>query len=264
MPFEPPPLEPHPVVSRADLVRRLSHELSESTSPRLHLLVIVSLAGLAAFLTSVLLLWSPAEVFELMAPRYAVAVVAGYGVFLLLIRAWIALQRPPGDGDLSWLDWVEPGDVTDLVEVLPDATARQFAGGRSGGGGASDQWASPRSMSVESDSSWGFDLDDGVFWLIAAAACVVGGGLAIAYVLYTAPILLAEVALDAAIVSALYRRLRHDQRGYWLTTAVRRTWGPALILVAFAFVAGVALQYVAPSARSIGAVMQSVSTIAAR
>jgi hypothetical protein len=74
-----------------------------------------------------------------------------------------------------------------------------------------------------------------------------------------APVLLAEVALDAAIISVLYRRLRHDEQGYWLTTVISNTWIPALVLVVFAFGAGFALQQVARDARSIGAVVQSLS-----
>ena len=105
------------------------------------------------------------------------------------------------------------------------------------------------------------DLDDGL-WLARRAACAVAGLVAIGYVIYMAPVLLAEVALDAAIISVLYRRLRRDEQGHWLTTVFRHTWVPAVVLVVFAFVAGFALQQAAPDARSIGAVLQSFSAAA--
>ena len=92
-----------------------------------------------------------------------------------------------------------------------------------------------------------------------AALCVVGGFIAIGYVIYAAPILLAEVALDAAIMSALYRRLRREDASHWAMTVVRKTWLPALALMIVAAVAGYALQLAVPDARSIGGVMRALN-----
>ena len=265
-------LRPHPecppAEDRALLIHQLADELSRDREPRLQLFLIMAGAGGAAFLASVLLLWSPAEVFEQMAPRYAVAAVCGYAVFLALIRAWIALHRPPREqvsGDGPGLD-VDPVDILDVATDLPSPRAdapRMFGGGRTGGAGASQEWSSAGAHSSgRAGRGWNLaiDLDEGGVWIVVAGACAAFGFAAIAYVIYTAPVLLAEVALDAAIISALYRRLRSDQRGYWLSTVLRRTWAPALILLLFAFAAGFALQQAAPQARSIGAVIQSVST----
>ena len=75
-------------------------------------------AGGAGFLASVLLLWSPAQMFELMAPRYGVAAFCGYLAFIVLIRVWIALQRS-GDGfDLELVD-LDPLDLLDAVGPDP-------------------------------------------------------------------------------------------------------------------------------------------------
>lgn len=251
------------------LIHRLAGELSRDRAPQLQLFLIMAGAGGVAFLASVLLLWSPAEVFEQMAPRYAVAALCGYAAFLALIRAWIALHRPPQEhvsGDGPDFD-LNPLDVLDAVTPdLPSSggtAPRMFSGGRTGGAGASQEWSSaPAHSSGHAGRGWNLDidLDEGVVWIVVAGACAAFGFVAIAYVIYTAPVLLAEVALDAAIVSALYRRLRSDQRGHWLSTVLRRTWAPALILLVFAFAAGFALQQAAPEARSIGAVIQSVST----
>jgi hypothetical protein len=244
---------------RAELVVRLARELERSTTPRALLLFMMIVAGGAGFLASVLLLWSPAETFELMAPRYAVAALCGYLAFILLIRIWVALHRPgPADIGLDALD------VLDMVGPRPWASsvndsAPLFSGGRSGGAGGSRQWLGTGSPDRKSSGGWGFDvdLDDGV-WLLVAAAAAVAGLAAIGSVVYMAPVLLAEVALDAAIISVLYRRLRRDEQGYWLTTVLRHTWAPAVVLVVFAFVTGFALQQAAPEARSIGAVIQSI------
>jgi hypothetical protein len=247
----------------------MAHDLNRDTAPRLQLLAILLLAGGAAFLASVLLLWSPAEAFERMALRYAVAAFCGYLAFIGLIRVWISLHRPAADDssglDLDLLDAVSPGDLVRSDSGV-DEPPPMFAGGRGGGGGASSQWsATGGQQTSHSGGSWGIDLDfDGAVWLLIAGVCAAAGVIAIAYVIYMAPVLLAEVALDAAIISVLYRRLRRDEQGHWFTTVLRRTWVPALALVVFTFLTGLALQMAAPKARSIGAVIQSVAIPTAR
>ena len=245
---------------RAELVARLATELERSTTPRGQLLIMMIVAGGAGFLASVLLLWSPAETFELMAPRYAAAALCGYLTFILLIRLWIALHRP-GQDDIG----LDALDVVDMIGPRPWASAVNdsaplFNGGRSGGAGGSRQWMGTGTSDGKSSGGWGFDFDlEDAVWLLVAAAAAVAGLAAIGYVIYMAPVLLAEVALDAAVISVLYRRLRRDEQSYWLTTVLRHTWAPAAVLVVFAFVVGFALQQAAPEARSIGSVIQSIS-----
>src|SRR5689334_16456899 len=98
---------------RALLIHRIAGELSRDREPRLQLFLIVVGAGGAAFLASVVLLWSPAEVFEHMAPRYAVAAVCGYAAFLALIRAWIAVHPSPRErvSDNAFGLDIDPFDV---------------------------------------------------------------------------------------------------------------------------------------------------------
>jgi hypothetical protein len=258
-----------PGVARDALVARMAHDLGRDGAPRLQLLTIMLLAGGVAFLASVLLLWSSADVFEQMALRYGVAALSGYLAFIALIRVWISLHRPAApdssSSDLNVLDVVDPGDVLDSGSPV-DEPPPMFAGGRGGGGGASAQWSATGGHRTSgSGGSWGIDLDfDGAVWLIIAGACAAAGVIAIGYVIYMAPILLAEVALDAAIVSVLYRRLRRDEQGYWLTTVLRRTWVPAVVFVGFAFLTGFALQQAVPQARSIGGVIQSIAGSTAR
>jgi hypothetical protein len=114
---------------------------------------------------------------------------------------------------------------------------------------------SPR---VLPESSLGLDVDE--LWpVLIAAACALGGVVAIGYVVYSAPLLLGELALDAAIVSGLYRRLRKKEPSHWAVTTVKHTWLPAMVLVLFAAIGGFALQRIAPDARSIGGVVRALS-----
>ena len=184
------------------------------------------------------------------------AALCGYAAFVLLIRLWIALQRSTSDiGADIMSDAVEecidlrmPSSVRDGVTEVRGVRSEYV------GRGAGD------SVFDRSGGSWGWDidLDDGI-WLVVAAACVLGGLFAIVYVISMAPVLLAEVALDAAVVSVLYRRLRQDEAGSWLTTVLAHTWIPALVVVAFALLTGFALEQLAPDARSIGGVIRSLS-----
>jgi hypothetical protein len=199
--------------------------------------------------------------------RYPLAVIVGYVTFLLSIRGWIAWHRrgQSSAGGSTVGDLVSSIDVGDLS--LPSRASAQpslFVGGQSGGGGGGSSWAglvSPSRTSGSGGSSGGSGLSvdvDEIWPVVVAIGCALGGLLAILYVVYTAPVLLAEVALDATIASALYGRLQKQEMSHWAMTAVRHTWLPALALVAFAALGGWALERAAPDARSIGGVIREL------
>jgi hypothetical protein len=193
-----------------------------------------------------------------MTARYPLAAVCGYLTFIVLIRAWIAWQRGKLDPDVDIepevLDAVlQPGESSDDLELL--------RGGRSGGARASDQWMVGSSDSGAGSTGGGshvdVDLDD--LWPVAlAVVCAIGGLAAILYVVYSAPILLAEVALDGAVVTTLYRRMRRADTAHWAATTLRRTWISATVLVVSTAIAGFAFERIAPEARSIGGVIREL------
>lgn len=262
--------------TREALISELRDRLTQTSSPRLIILMVLTLAGGAAFLTSFAGL---AAGIDSMAVRYALASIAGYLAFVVLIRAWIGIRRgwqPDGDFDLP-----DPFGGLDLSDLGGRAAGRgaeavkSFAGGRSGGGGGGANWISEpveRAVSVRASSSssvagdalagvgGSLDLDDGavVVFIVIAVLAALGGILCIGYVIYIAPMLLAEVALDAALVSAVYRRLRKEDVGHWTGAVFRRTWMPAAILVVFMSIAGYAAQRLAPEAHSIGGVIRAL------
>lgn len=237
------------------LVERMRGRLEAGYWARLHCLLLISLASAAAFLLSVGLL---ALHVHSMALRYGLAAIAGYGAFLLLIRAWVTWKwsRLVPDPDLDLLN--VSGNVplpsnsggTNLASTM-------FRGGRSGGGGASGSWGSPRASSSVGGKAGGFSLDidgDDLFWLLVALAAALAGVTAIAYVIYVAPALLAEAGINAAIAGKVYHGMRKREPHHWTTDVLRRTGLAAIVLVASAVLAGYALQRVAPDARSIGGV----------
>jgi len=211
--------------------------------PRVVVMLILALSGLVAFSFSALTLGVGLDE---MGRRYLAATVVGYLTFLLLIRAWIALHRVGRD------------DVLDLPSLADGASTAAdvsgFGGGHSGGAGASGNW-------LPSEAPGGIDLDvdlDAAWPVILAAVFLLSGLLAMGYVVYTAPVLLAEVALDAALVTGIYRKLRKEDARYWLGSALRHTWLPATIAAVCLWITGTALQWAMPAARSIGDVVRAL------
>lgn len=273
---------PEKLPSRARLVEETRELLLRTSLPRLQMSVLLALTGASGFLTSYILLKAGVGS---MALRYPVAVMVAYGVFLLLLRVWLAIQKD------DWGDASDLVDVGDLAEIAVDGVVRagkgaeegfSGGGGSFGGGGSSTSFQAPaplasysqqapvavRSASVGGQSgggsgfSFNFDVDEPAALLVLLALLVLAVAVlgAAFYVLWTAPVLLAEVLVDGLILGGLYRRLRKTEApGHWVFAAIRRTWIPALIVAALFSLAGHLLQKAAPEARSIGPALQSAT-----
>ena len=252
---------------RAQAIEMIKRRLQGHGLPRLQMSLMLLLTGACGFLCSYALLHLGLTRMWL---RYPIAVICAYGVFLLLLRLWLAYQcrrsrAPAPDFDLPSLLPTDFGGGS-----ISGSGGGSFGFGRGsdfGGGGAGGSWAQNVSAATISDQSGGssggglfdcdLDLDDG--WVIVAIVLLVVAALALVvisgYVVYTAPALLAEVFVDGALVTGLYRRLPEGGTPrHWLRTVVRRTWWLVLLMFLVLGAAGYALQRVAPEARSIGGV----------
>jgi hypothetical protein len=218
---------------RQVLVAEIRERLSAETFPRFIVLIMLLAAGGVAFLGSVAALDAGLEPMVL---RYPLAAASGYVAFLLLIRVWIALRRGWSAADSGLEEAIDPS----FVGVLPRPGT-----------------PAPLVEAASHGVDWSFDVDD-LWWLVVALLAALAGVVALAMVIHAAPVLLAEVALDAALVGTVYGRLRQEERGYWAATALRHTWAPAAMLVVFTGVLGFALQQLAPDALSIGDVLRRV------
>jgi hypothetical protein len=232
------------------MLREIRSRFVAGLYPRLTVLVLIGLSGAAAWGVSTALFRLGTDQ---MAYRYAAATITGYVVFLMLIKIWIELRRPRD----SW----DPG--LDVVPDLPigdggDANV-SFSGGSSGGGGASGSWGSPAESGGIDLPAEVPDVDEAwpiVAALIIAVVVLFGAAAALFYVVYYAPVLLAEVALDAALVTGIYRRLRKQDARHWLGSAIRHTWKAAVVMLVCLVLLGIAIQWAEPSARTIGDVLR--------
>jgi len=260
---------------RVERVRRL---LMRRGMPRLLMSLILAATGAAGFLVSFALLHLGVARMWL---RYPLAVLAAYGVFLLLLRIWLHLRRN------SWTDLL-PDDLNLLNadRVAANAPARpDFSlggGGDFGGAGAGGGWEGAGAVApsradlsahagIPSGRTGGGggmldgislgDADEGCVFFLLAVALIVAGLLASLYVVYAAPTLLAELLVEGILLSGLYRGMRKGaRRGDWLRAVVRRTWLPVLLTLTLFGAAGYLLQRAAPRARTIGEAFKSVSS----
>lgn len=206
-------------------------------------------AGLVAFLASALLLWSGVSSMPL---RYGVTAVIGYAAFLLILRSAVSARRvdlDPGS-DLGMSDVFDSGDTPSLP---------RFDGGASGGGGGGTSWGASVPDAVEG-ASVDLDVDIEALPLVLIGVVAIAGLAAVGFVVYTAPVLLGEIALDVALVSALTRRLPRGDARHWMRAAVRRTWLPACGVVLSMVLLGLLFTWLSPGATSVGGVFASRSS----
>lgn len=244
---------------RLQEVRRTRAKIERDGFPRLQMLLLVMLTGAAGFLASYCLLQAGIHQMWL---RYLGAVCVAYLVFLLLLWLWLRTRAE---------DYADIPDLSGLVpsrcDKAQDGAVFKGKGGEADGGGA---------------SGW-FDSTDGCGAGAAEPGDAVGNALSTAaeaeelaiplvvivllgaalfsslFVVYSAPLLFAELLVDGVLAASLYKRLRGVEKRHWLETAVRRTVVPFALTAVLAAAAGMAMALYAPGANSIGGVLHYAS-----
>ena len=190
--------------------------------------------------------------FSSMGWRYALSVLGAYIVFFGLVRLWVwyAAGVAPRVSD------VELDNLGDAAELLPGRGGGSphvafsgFQGGDAGGGGASNLFDAP---SVSSGGGGGgldlnIDLDEGFWILIVLAVLVLVICLAGGYLIWMAPEILPEVAIEAAIGAGLLRQVKTDSAG-WAARLLWKTWIPLVCVMCIAFFTGAFMQSSCPEA----------------
>jgi hypothetical protein len=244
-------------VTRSGEINRLRSRLERDGFPRLQMSLLVTITGASGFVASYLFFHAGLRE---MSWRYLLACAIAYLVFLLLLWLWLRTKAE---------DYADIPDVTNVLPTPGKSSGESvcYAGkeGEFGGGGASASFDDASgSMVSEAGASDGVvgevlsgaaaadELAIPLFVLLLLAGLV----LSSLYVVYSAPVLFAELLLDGMLAAGLYRRLRGIESRHWLATALRKTIWPFMLTALMFFVAGWAMGLYAPAADSIGAVLQ--------
>jgi uncharacterized membrane protein YgcG len=258
------------IMSREKEVGRVRRALERLHSLRLQMMLIVALTAATGFLSSVLLLSGGVHSMPL---RYPLAVLAAYLMFLFFLWCWLKLR---------WEDFVDVPDVSGMQGSVSDRSLPwEGGGGHSGGGGASGSWDGAGDRAISSLEQHGFaegggssgssdmlpDVGDAVSSSLDAEELVVviialialAAAIAAAFwIVWIAPTLFAELTLDAALATGLYKRLKKIEGDHWLRTAIRRTIWPFVGVALLFTAAGSAMHAYAPDAKSIGQVIKQM------
>lgn len=201
--------------------------------------------------------------------RYPLATLVSYGVFVGLVRLWISyicgrwnfgldslgdLNTSSSSGGGNWGGSGGGGGV-------------RFGGGSSGGGGASDNWAAALSESeaaapiptTTSSSSGGgswslgglgdISLDgDDVWILILLAVLVLAICLSGGYLIWAAPNILPDVAVQAVIIPTLARKAKKMESRGWVEGLIKSTILPFLAVLLITVILGWAVHSACPQA----------------
>jgi hypothetical protein len=184
-------------------------------------------------------------------------------------------RRKTADSDIDLWDMESDTTFPPSSGNAAESEAVSFGGGSSGGGGASDPWVetavnqsihpgNPNSSSAHSkwptssgkskDSISVFDLDgdgDAIVVLLALALLllvILGAGV---YLIYQAPVILAEAAFQGALASALTKASQRIERGDWVGSVFKATWIPLSIVLLMAIVFGLATSKYCPAATKV-------------
>lgn len=277
-----PPVRPPPRrvrLTREGAIVRIRRQLEDDGFPRLQMSLIVALTGASGLTASFLMLHAG---LLSMTWRYPLALLVAYGVFLLLLWAWLRTQASDWEAASNVADAADAvtGVVDDALADLPLGTgggrlplptggAGDFAGAGASGDFGAPGLAGPALDASPSSAADGIgdavgDAAGGVFdadeVLIPLLVLLLAAVLALAslYVIWTAPGLLAELLFDGALSWRLFRYVRSQDSPNWITTALRRTALPFGLTGLFVMAVGAGLGALAPEAHTLGQALQAI------
>ena len=272
---------PKKFVNREGFVQALGRRFSI----RLHSSLMLAAATTSGLMVSKGLLWM-----GLAAPyiRFPIAVLAGYGLFLLFVNWWLHY--------VGMLQWSQKSGLADGVDAGSSSGGGSWSGGGSSsgggggvmrggggsfdGGGASSSFeavggkveggAAARGLVAGSvsqsasasggggggggDGDGGSSLDGAgsLLPVLFIVAIVVGLAFAIGWVVVVTPDVLMEVATEVAVASGMIRSTARTRDQTWFTLLFVRSIPKAALLAFLAVLLGVGVRWLDPTANTIG------------
>ncbi|HUJ13676.1 MAG TPA: hypothetical protein VL284_07780 [Thermoanaerobaculia bacterium] len=252
--------------------KRLAAALQHRFFLRLHMAAILTgtiLVGLG--ITRVLFLIH----LDIFALRYAVAVLAAWGAFVVFVKLWLAYISMRSGGS-NWLDSINfsSGGSSSSSSVSSGSSSLSGGGGKFGGGGASGSWDEPGATaapkvavipapvaqparsggsSKSGGGGGGIDGDDlgELILVVLIIALVVAIVLSFAWIVWAAPGILGETAFNAALAGALTPHAHKATHGNWIGSVMKKTAIPFVLIFALAIAVGGWAQHICPRARRL-------------
>lgn len=242
-----------PFFYRQREITKMQRALEHHSFPRLQMSLLVGMTGASGFAASYLLLHAGLLT---MWVRYLTAFGIAYLVFLGLLWLWL---RTKVQDYLDLPDLSGGGGSSGNSLELPSVDVGSFhtgGGGDFGGAGASASFDAPAASLPESSSGVGDALGSAAdadelaipLLVLALAAALVLSSL---YMVYTAPALFAELAVDGLFSAGLYRKLRGLEPQHWLQTAILRSIVPFVLTAVLVSAVGWGLALEAPGAHTL-------------
>lgn len=240
-------------IHRTREIQRIRSDLERDGIPRIQMSLVVAITGIAGFVASYILLHAG---FTEMWLRYLASFGIAYLTFLMLLWIWLRTRAD------------DYADIPDFSNAIPSGNGGSGAsfsgeGGDFGGGGASSSFDSPtEDISIVGEAGDGVGEAVGVaahaeeFAIPLVVLIFIGAMLlSILLMIYSAPILFAELLVDGVLSASLYHRLRGLETRHWLDTAIRRTAWPFIVTAIVVSALGWGMSLYAPEAHSIGDVI---------
>ena len=246
---------------------------------RFHMaLMIFSCVSSGLLITNILL----SSGVDSMLVRYPIAILGAYAVFFLGVRVWIwylglsAVQDSGGDSGGNWL----PRSIGRLSDIGSSNTPASFGGGSSGGAGATGSFGTPAGQSNLQATTAIFNsgngpaggtsesatdvIEDAAGTILKGAkgkggASVLVVGLLVltilvaflgssVYMVYQAPNILSDAALNFALAGGLLKSARKMRSEGWAGSVFRATWIPVAAILILAVILAMYIQYHLPNA----------------
>jgi hypothetical protein len=260
-------------ITQLQKMRGFMRRFRERYSLRIHMCAILLATAGSGALASKLLLLVHVENFTI---RYPLAVLFSYLVFFACIKLWLVYVTPGADSG-SGSSFVDGSDIpiTGYGGGSGSGNVASFSGsgGEFAGGGASGDFDIGSDAATEgiasaavSDASSGAaegvgDVVGGVGDALGddggVAAIVVIAVLAIlllavlgasVYVIYQAPMILSEAALQGVLAASLTKHTKAMAQSDWVGSVFKATWKPFACMLLVALMCGAVLHTYFPAA----------------